>query len=152
MLLNPGGPPHVPVFYAMTLGFQGKYQEARDFLDSQEENAYNKVGLTWLYQQLGMTEEYERNLAELRQLMGAGWHLDFARLYALLGDADAAFERLDLLETFEHWNRERYWPIYWPIEHDPRWQQFLERAGVSDAQLGEIEFAFRMPGKFSTSQ
>jgi TolB-like protein/DNA-binding winged helix-turn-helix (wHTH) protein/Tfp pilus assembly protein PilF len=144
MLLNPSGSLHIPVFYAMTLGFQGKYQEARDFLEGQEVTAGNKVGLTWLYQQLGMIEEYDRNLAELTQSMGASWHLDFARLYALLGDADAAFERLDALETFAHWNRERYWPIYWPIEHDPRWQKFLEKAGVSDAQLAEIEFNFRM--------
>jgi TolB-like protein/DNA-binding winged helix-turn-helix (wHTH) protein/Tfp pilus assembly protein PilF len=152
MLLNPSGSLHIPVFYAMTLGFQGKYQEARDFLEGQEVTTGNKIGLTWLYQQLGMIEEYDRNLAELTQSMGASWHLNFARMYALLGDADAAFERLDLLGTFEHWNRERYWPIYWPIEHDPRWQQFLEKAGVSDAQLGEIEFDFRMPGKFSTFQ
>ena len=77
-------------------------------------------------------------------MLGPGAHFALARLYALLGDADAAFEQLDYLDTFDHWNRERYWPMYWPIEHDPRWHQFLEKAGVSDAQLAEIEFNFKM--------
>jgi len=98
-----------------------------------------------LYQQLGMKQEYEAGLAEMKLLEGDKPNAGFARLYALLGDADEAFARLELVNDFTHWNRERYWPMYWFIEDDPRWEQFLERAGVSDAQLSEIEFNFSMP-------
>jgi TolB-like protein len=148
LYLNPDGPAWVPVFFAFTLASNGKLQEALKVTQDMAEGIYQSWTLIFLYQQLGMTQEYEAGLAEMKLLEGNKPNVDFASLYALLGDADEAFARLDLVDDFTHWSRERYWPMYWFIEDDPRWEKFLERAGVSDAQLSEIEFNFSMPQKF----
>ncbi len=143
--LNPDGPEWVPLFLAITLAANGKHQEALEVVQNSKDQLLKTWLLIWLYQQMGMTEMYEAGLAEMKQLEGDVPNPNWARFYALLGDADAAFERLDLHEDVRHWNRERYWPVYWPIQHDPRWELFLEKMGVSDAQLAEIEFNFKLP-------
>ncbi len=67
--------------------------------------------------------------------------------YAWTGDADSAFEWLELsaeqneaglLSQFDR-------PWYAPIHDDPRWAAFLERTGTSPEQLAAIEFDVRLP-------
>jgi len=140
--LNSEGPSFVPLFIGLTLGFSGDNRGALEFLEDVDQ-WYKPLGLAWIYQKMGRTEDFKRELAKTRELEGGQPREVFARVYALLGDADATFERLDLIEDYSHWNRERYFPFYWPIEHDPRWEEFLERAGVSDSQLSEVEFNFK---------
>ena len=144
--LNPEGPKFVPLFLGLTLGFSGDNHAALEVLEDVDQ-WYKPAGLAWIYQRLGRTEDFKKELAKTRALErgepGGEPQAGYARIYALLGDADAAFQRLDLLENYDHWNRERYFPFYWPIEHDPRWEDFLKRAGVSDSQLSQVEFHFK---------
>ena len=67
--LNPEGALWKPAFLAMIMGFQGEYHEALDFLENQPENLYNQTVLSWLYQQLDMTEESERELAQVTAML-----------------------------------------------------------------------------------
>ena len=143
--LNPDGPDWLPYALAFTLAQNGKHREALELTQNSKDGIFKSWVSIWLYQQMGMAQEYEAGLKEMKQLEGDAPSPNFARFYAFLGDADAAFERLLLDEDITHWNRERYWPFYWPIEHDPRWEIFLQKMGVSDTQLSEIEFNFKMP-------
>ena len=85
------------------------------------------------------------------QLLGAR-----VRFYAAIGDADKAFMWLDrTLEAYQgrFWlAQERYWPLYRPIQNDPRWQEFLVKEGVSDAQLSSIRFSISPQGKALASK
>lgn len=144
MELNPIPPPYVPALLGYALAMDGKAEAALDILEN--ENTWNKAAtLAWIYQRLGRSEDYERELAIMKKLEGDTPKRYSARWYAFLGLADLAFERLELIKDFTHWNRERYWPVYWPIEQDPRWEKFLTKAGVSDAQLRQIKFSFSLP-------
>jgi TolB-like protein/DNA-binding winged helix-turn-helix (wHTH) protein/cytochrome c-type biogenesis protein CcmH/NrfG len=141
--LNRDSPVWVPGFYAITLAHNGKLSEALEVAQSSKDHIYKNWILIWLYQQMGMVQEYQAGLREMKHREGDAPSPGWARFYALLGHADAAFERLDLDQDATHWNRERYWPVYWPIEDDARWVPFLERMGVSNAQLNQIEFELK---------
>jgi len=167
------------VFLAGTLAFEGKYQEALGQLRELgstggpghnidfyrlpnplllifEAYSYHEMGKTTELQ--AVIKQFESTMKEADYINGEPTQLfgDKARFYAAIGDADRAFMWLDrTLEAYQgrYWlAQERYWPLYQPIRNDPRWQKFLVKAGVSDAQLSRIKFSVSPQAKPSQSK
>ena len=96
-----------------------------------------------------MIDQFQAALSKIRSLEGENPRPDFMRYYALFGEVDAAFERMELgyqINGKDVWDRrEHFWPFYWALENDPRWQLFLEKTGVSESQLSEFKFDVLLP-------
>ncbi|MDH3401828.1 MAG: hypothetical protein OEM03_12795, partial [Chromatiales bacterium] len=90
---------------------------------------------------------FETLFAELRDRWGAQWPSEIAHVYAWVGEADAAFEWLDkAVEKNEDGLREQFDNVYFISLHDdPRWADFRERTGSSQAQLEKIKFKVKLP-------
>jgi TolB-like protein/Tfp pilus assembly protein PilF len=72
-----------------------------------------------------------------------------AQSYAWLGQVDTAFDWLELAysrdETYGHhgawFQRNAFLPIWRNLHQDPRWDELLERVGLSPAQLERLDFS-----------
>jgi len=136
----------------LALAFEGKYQEALDAVSGLGPNIIQLGVEAYAYQQLGKTKEF-RAVVEFFESAekqfetrnpGKTPALARARFYAMIGDADAAFrwlETLRLQKSRMPFALEKNWPMYRSIQNDPRWQELLTKAGVSDAQLSGIKFS-----------
>jgi tetratricopeptide (TPR) repeat protein len=93
--------------------------------------------------ELGRREEFEAAFKDLRE---NGTALHVAEVYTWIDNPDAAFAWLekDLLNPST--NRIYHvLPWFKKLHDDPRWQPFLERAGVSEKQRAGIEFEVTLP-------
>ena len=75
------------------------------------------------------------------------WPFGLARAHAWLGNADQAFHYLErtLAEAPGYLGGIATHPLFSPVHDDPRWQPFVQKAGQSAEQLGEIEFRLGLP-------
>jgi len=149
-----GGGRNAQLFLALTLAFEGNYQQALDNARDLPPHPLKYLVQAYAYQRMVKTPELQAVIKEFESLIKKAESLnqgpaqtlgDRARFYAAIGDADAAFMLLDrMLETFQGrlwFAQEKNWPLYQPIRNDPRWEEFLVKAGVSDAQLSGIRFS-----------
>ncbi|HEY5774987.1 MAG TPA: tetratricopeptide repeat protein [Xanthomonadales bacterium] len=115
---------------------------AEFLLDTDEEYALKGRALS--FHALSRTEDFESSFTELRERYGKQWPSEIAHVYAWTGDQDAAFEWLDKAVAMNEGgiglSRQELWLT--PLHDDPRWQVFLEKIGVSDAQVATIDFEF----------
>ncbi len=96
---------------------------------------------------LGRQAEFETAFAELRERWGNEQPIFVAFVYAWSGDIDAAFDWLDKgieKDTFDV-IRGYTSPFFRNLHSDPRWQDVLERIGMSPDQLAAIEFDLILP-------
>jgi hypothetical protein len=96
---------------------------------------------------LGRQAEFEAAFAELRE-QGAEDHAeDIARVYAWIGQADAAFEWLEKSTPVNSIDASFYLrePTFAKLHADPRWHALLERLGLAPEQLAAIEFKIKLP-------
>jgi len=84
---------------------------------------------------------------------------DVARAYAWMGKIDAAFEAIDKAAERDQlrvegdivrWNplkisRAARHPLFHRLHDDPRWQEFLEKYGISAEQLADVQFKVTLP-------
>jgi len=86
-------------------------------------------------------------LAELRERWGDKWPSEIAHVYAWTGNPDAAFEWLDKAVAIdeEGISSSRQTMLLNPLHQDPRWQAYLEKLGISDAQLADINLEVKLP-------
>jgi len=115
---------------------------AEFLLDTDEE--YILKGRALISHALNRTEEFETSVIELRDRFGEQWPSEIAHVYAWTGDYDAAFEWLDKAVTLNEGGIGASRQVLWltPLHDDPRWQVYLEKIGVSDAQVAAIDFEF----------
>ena len=108
---------------------------------------YRVKGAALALRALGRQAEYEAALGELRERWGDRWPSEVAHVYAWAGDADTAFEWLDqsVAQNEDGLTNQFLRPILAPLHDDPRWQEFREQTGSSEAQLAAIEFEVRLP-------
>jgi TolB-like protein/Flp pilus assembly protein TadD len=111
-------------------------------LDTDEEFVLKGRALS--FYALNRTAEFETSFIQLRERYGEQWPSEIAHVYAWTGDHDAAFEWLDkavaINESGIGVSRQELWLT--PLHDDPRWQVYLEKIGVSDAQVTAIDFKF----------
>jgi len=141
--LNPDiyeGNYHLGVSYLLL----GKPQQALDSFNRSVDPEYRQKGRALAFHALGRGQEFEDQFAELQQQFGEQWPSEIAHVYAWTGEHDLAFQWLDKAVEMDEGgiSNSRRIAFLRPLHDDPRWQIFLEKVGVSDAQIAEIEFEF----------
>jgi len=133
---------------AKTQLMNGQAEEALAAFEQMGDPNYQILsGMAMALYSLGRQAEFEAVFAELRERWGKEQPSFVAFVYAWTGDADAAFEWLDKgidKDTFAV-IREYTSPFLRNLHSDPRWQDVLERIGMSPEQLAAIEFNLMLP-------
>jgi tetratricopeptide (TPR) repeat protein len=130
------------------LMFKGELEEARRAFESEEDDAYRVKGRALIAHVEGRDSDCDAALGELTGNWGDRWPSEVAQVHAFRGDLDAAFEWLEKdyqVSGAGGWGEWRLMPLYDNLRPDPRWQQFLVKVGVSDAQLAAIPFDITLP-------
>ena len=133
---------------AQTLLQKGEPEAALEEIAREPDDEYRVKMTAILNHVLGNAAEHEAAFRELREKWGAVWPSEIAHVYAMKGEADAAFEWLDraVTENEDGLDQQHALFYYDPIRDDPRWQEFLEKSGTTPEQLDAIEFEVRLPG------
>ena len=133
---------------AKTQLMNGQAEEAlAAFEQRNDPNHQILSGMAMALYSLGRQDEFETVFAKLRQDWGEEQPMFVAFIYAWTGDADAAFDWLDKgieKDTFDV-IRAYTSPFFRNLHSDPRWQDVLERIGMSPDQLAAIEFDLILP-------
>lgn len=127
---------------------QGQAEEALTETLLEEEEGYRLMGLAPIYHDLGMKRESDAALTGMIEKYEAEAAYNIAFMYAYRGENDPAFDWLEIaLQSHDagltQINTE---PIIENLYSDPRWLPFMERIGMSDDQLGAVEFEVTLPG------
>jgi TolB-like protein/Flp pilus assembly protein TadD len=125
---------------------QGQSEEALKETLMEEEEGYRLMGLAPIYHDLGMKAESDQALDKMIEKYAAEGSYNIAFMFAYRGENDLAFEWLEKALAGEdagltQINTE---PIIRNLYSDPRWEPFMQRIGMSDAQLAAIEFEVKL--------
>jgi TolB-like protein/Flp pilus assembly protein TadD len=132
--------------------FKGEPGAARHSFESEKDDAYRVKGRSLVAHAEERDADSDAALRELIEKWGDQWPSEVAQVHAFRGDIDAAFEWLEkdyAVSGAGGWGEWRLMPLYDNLRDDPRWQRFLERVGVSDAQLAAIPFEINLPHPFA---
>ncbi len=133
---------------AKTQLMNGQAEEALAAFEQMDDPNHQVLsGMAMALYSLGRQDEFETVFAKLRQDWGEEQPMFVAFVYAWTGDADAAFDWLDKgieKDTFDV-IRAYTSPFFRNLHSDPRWQDVLERIGMSPDQLAAIEFDLILP-------
>ncbi len=133
---------------AKTQLMNGQAEEALAAFEQMDDSNHQILsGMAIALYSLGRQDEFETVLAKLRQDWGDEQPIFVAFVYASAGDADTAFDWLDKGIEKDTFNviREYTSPFFRNLHSDPRWQDVLERIGMSPEQLAAIEFNLMLP-------
>ncbi|TGD73329.1 tetratricopeptide repeat protein [Mangrovimicrobium sediminis] len=125
---------------AEALLLQGRYREALAAWEAETDPAYRDKGRALAYYSLGESERADAALEHFIATWGEQWPSEVSHIHAWRGEPDAAFSWLEQeLATYGPggWGEWKLQPLYAKLHDDPRWQAFLQRVGVSDAQLAK---------------
>jgi tetratricopeptide (TPR) repeat protein len=127
--------------------FLGETDKALEAFEEDDDEEYRVKGRALCAYARGDAEAFEKYLAELRERWGDQWPSEIAHVYAWTGNPDAAFEWLDKAVAMDEGGirESRQVMLLDPLHDDPRWQAYLERLGISDAQLANIELEVKPP-------
>lgn len=145
--------PDRPVHYALGESFLLMGNPAAALAEFQQidpvngASAVNRAsGLALATYDLGDLDAYESALAELERLDDG--HLAVAKVYAYVGNADAAFSAINAHIE----GRRQGFPrvisrdiMFSKLHDDPRWDQLLYRMGVAPEQLEALDFRVTLP-------
>ena len=106
------------------------------------------MGLAPIYHDLGMHEESDATMAEMIEKFELEGAYNIGFMFAYRGENDLAFEWLEKAHQGQDAGLTQITvePIIANLHSDPRWLPFLERIGMSDEQLGVIDFQVTLPG------
>jgi adenylate cyclase len=112
-----------------------------------DKDAFDLAGMAIASYRLGRLEEYERWRQRLIDEFGEISPTAVAYVESVAGNADSAFDWLDRHLQQPAWYRGiNYRSLFYEnIHSDPRWHDYLERLGVSERQLREIDFDPMLP-------
>jgi len=130
----------------MILLFMGKTDEASAAFEKDDDEEYRVKGRALVAYARGENAAFEKHMTELRERWGDQWPSEVAHVYAWTGNPDAAFEWLDKAVAIDEGGirESRQVMLLNPLHQDPRWQAYLEKLGVSDAQLAEIKLQVKL--------
>lgn len=144
MLLGSGGDYH----YGLTLLLMGRAEEALDhYLAMPDEDPQTLAGRAMAFHTLGQTEESRAAMAGLRAIGTGEAEKLTAEAASWTGEKDAAFEWL-----FRATGEDRdlagpsvFYPSWRPLHDDPRWAEWREVSGLTQARFDAIEFDPELP-------
>ncbi len=146
--LAPGGALHYRLLGEAFLLKGDAAAALTEFQQIEEESTQWGPGIVLALHDLGRQAESAELLSELRDTRGAKNPLAIAKVYAYLGETDAAFEWLERAletETPRLLTDVGYNPIYRNLHADSRWEGYLQKLGISAAQLAAIDFHVTLP-------
>ena len=142
--------PELVAFMALLRLKQDQPEEVID-LAKQMPDVWYKIMIRALAQyDLGDHQAFDAEFATLRQRWPEN-RFALAIVYAYTGDTDQAFAALaEAVEQDADWKRDFYfgWTALTMselLQHDPRWEAFLHRHGISQKQLDRIPFDPPLP-------
>ena len=128
-------------FVGLTDLLMGDAEAALGHFDQETDDSWRLKGQALANFSLGRHEDANAALAKLIEIAGEQWPTDVAHVYAYWNDLGNAFKWLEYdLENPGGWGEGRLDPLFDNLHADPRWQAHLEKLGVSDAQLVQIDF------------
>lgn len=129
---------------ATVLLMQGNPDAALAEYEKEFDSEYRMKGRVISFHALGRLQDFENEFEKFRAEYQDKWPSEIAHVYAWTGNHDAAFEWLDTALRINEGGitNSRRMPWLKPLHDDPRWQVYLEKLGISDAQIAEINFEF----------
>lgn len=132
-----------------TLFLMGRFDEALDLFEAEEDESYRLKGKALAHFALGDRELANETLNELVDSFGDQWPSEIVHVYAYRGELDEAFAWLDIeYEKYGAggWGEWQLQRLYDNLREDPRWKVFLQRTGTAPEQLSEfsLEIPVRM--------
>lgn len=119
----------------------GDPENALRNFNNEPDDEYRIKGRALSYFDLGMQDQSDSALSELISDWGQHWPPEVAHVYAYRGEIDKAFEWLaNENESSGGWGEGRYEPLLKNLHNDPRWESFLDKMGLSNKDLSEINF------------
>lgn len=121
--------------------FQGRPESAAAATQEFGREAFRLAVLAMSHDDLGMRIESDLALTQLIENYADTWSYLIAYVHARRGDIDASFEWLNrAIDEGQRASGLRTDPVLATLHGDPRWQETLEKVGVSDEQVAKIEF------------
>jgi adenylate cyclase len=133
-----------------TLLLTGRAEEALEVWATDTDDDYRTKGMALGASALGDRSRADMALQELIDGWGTQWPSEVAHVYAWRGELDEAFEWLERdldVSGAGGWGEWKLQPLYANLRDDPRWQEFLERVGASDAQLARYQLEVEIPAR-----
>lgn len=139
-------------YLILTLLLQGETMRAQSVLESKHpDHPQMSAARAMIMHDLGRLEESEAALQKIVGLIDTSFRDQaylVASAYAWIGRIDSAFEWLEKAYILDeqygmhgHWfQRIMFLPIWRNLHDDPRWSEFRERVGFSQARLDGLEF------------
>ena len=131
---------HARLMACMILGvlkhFAEATEEAKKAVELSGRSPISLSYLGWSYALAGMEEEAREIIGELSEMAKTRYAsaLWIAAIYAGLNDKDRVFDWLDKAyeERFEVLTFINISPFFYPVRDDPRFDELLEKVGLSD--------------------
>ena len=135
------------VWLATVLLLKDQPGEALEVSQQAADEAHRLFGQALCYHALGEPARSDVALAKLIQEHADARTYDIASILAFRNEPDRAFEWLSKAEKNNDISvgDPTYDPLFAKVASDPRWAQYLERIGMSQAQLDAIEFTVTLP-------
>jgi tetratricopeptide (TPR) repeat protein len=122
----------VKSWLAASLTRQGSPEEGLQYLDFDSENQWQQAMSTVVLHSLGRHEEEQPIRQKIIDKLGQQWAFGVALSYSWHGDANKAFEWLDIaLKQKEVYLTQLIFnPWLAPLHADPRWEKILDKMGL----------------------
>ena len=138
LVVSPGYP-FTQANFGMSLVLQDRGDEAVVLCEDIGVELVRLIVCSLAYHSAGATDKAEQTLATLKEKFGGSAAFYVAMNYAWRGDNDAAFEWLErAVEGSQEVMGVRTDPFMKDLHGDPRWEPFLTRVGLSNAQVAQI--------------
>ncbi|MGE0623478.1 MAG: winged helix-turn-helix domain-containing protein [Pseudomonadales bacterium] len=127
----------------LTLLAQGDLDGARAAMEAEPLEAAKLLGRAMVWNAEGRFDESDTAIRQVRERYGDQGAGNYAQLLAHRGDIDGALRWLEVelaANGTGAFLEYRFEPLFEALHADPRWQALLERAGVADAQIADIDF------------
>ena len=132
-------------FTGLALLLKGEPTAAQAAFEHETDEQYRAKGAALALHALGRQKDSKAALEELIERWGGRWPQEVAHVYAWIGDADAAFAWLNTAVARNKYEGDYLFPLYAPLHEDPRWPEFRERTGQSEARLAAFAFEVTLP-------
>ncbi len=137
---------------ALVMLLQGRLEQSLGVWQEANPGPFRVYGETITLYSMGRQGEFAAKFHELKDQYGAEYPTMVARVYAWMGELDAAFEWLDRYQV-EHPELGPVIGNHWELlsvelkslHGDPRWHAHLQTLGIAPEQLAAFQFDFPLP-------
>jgi len=126
----------------------GQPQVALESFRREQSDDWKVMGIALASHALGLEQDYQKALIELRNGWGDKWPTEVAQVYAWVGDDDAAFtwlEKSHELHGDSSWPDIRIDDLLAPLHDDPRWPDIADKLGIPTTVLETLDFSVTLP-------